>query len=89
MQRWEYLVLERVNVDKPGLTGGAKYGGDAKYEGVWGDDNKNQMSVQDRLNKLGMEGWELVSNTPLSLAGSSSWSGTSTSFVLCLKRLAP
>jgi len=56
MQKWEYLKLEHrlkphgIFVSEP-----------AYY---WEDDKTNPMSFQERLNFLGDQGWELISNFP-------------------------
>ncbi len=53
MQKWEYAFIEYVREQK----------GFDKRNGIyyWGDDKNITLSIKDRLNKLGKEGWEIAS----------------------------
>lgn len=57
MQKWEYLVLLHTwDVEL--------------QEYYWGTDPKDNMAIQDRLDELGKEGWELVAVRTLGMSAS-------------------
>lgn len=61
-QKWEYKVLRYDdNVWGPFASGDVKYE-DAGDSGVLVEDSASS-ALQERMNKLGQEGWELVSFT--------------------------
>lgn len=72
MQKWEYRVLTR--------------GFDKNDDYVWSD--KDKSTGEERLNRMGQEGWELVEVVTVSRSGSSSWAGLSTSLHYIFKRPA-
>jgi hypothetical protein len=53
MQKWEYAFIEYVREQK-----GFDFRNGVYY---WGDDRTITLSIKDRLNKFGREGWEIVS----------------------------
>jgi len=63
MQKWEYRVFN-LQHDPPPTDGGARR---APY---WADDPDLADSPEERLNKMGEEGWELasISQHPFSMA---------------------
>ncbi len=71
MQQWEYLVLERT-VDLE------------KHSTSWSDGVAE--SLERRLNKLGREGWELVSENSMALVSGGYWAGHTTDITFILKR---
>lgn len=53
MQNWEYAFIEYVREQKGfDLRNGVFY---------WGDDRGITLSIKDRLNNFGREGWEVAS----------------------------
>lgn len=62
MQKWEYRVF---NYHHP-----AAAEGEARPDPFWADDAKLADSPEERLNKMGEEGWELasISQHPFSMA---------------------
>lgn len=53
MQKWEYAFIEYVREQK-----GFDFRNGVYY---WGDDRTINLSIKDRLNKFGREGWEVSS----------------------------
>lgn len=53
MQKWEYTFIEYVREQK-----GFDFRNGVYY---WGDDRSIDLSIKDRLNKFGREGWEVAS----------------------------
>ena len=52
MQKWEYTFIEYVKEQKGfNLKNGVYY---------WGDDKSLSLSIKERLNKFGKDGWEIV-----------------------------
>lgn len=58
MQRWEYLILNHSRAPE-------NKGEDLLDAPRWTDDRELDMSIVERLNKLGEEGWELVNFSPV------------------------
>jgi hypothetical protein len=69
MQKWEYLYFRRAKVSTIlDALGKTLPEDDTEFlkgldsnEVVWLEDVRDQSSVEDKLNTLGEEGWELVS----------------------------
>jgi hypothetical protein len=59
MQKWEYLMMDRVYGVK-GLEGGEAANID-KRRWYWPDNPSDDSTIQQRLNQLGELGWEMVS----------------------------
>ena len=84
MPQWEYLCLRREMVyETTGLLSG-------RLLWRWDDENKNDkntlLSVQNRLNQLGEQGWELVSMIPVSDQDGASIAGRTSSVRFIFKR---
>jgi hypothetical protein len=70
MNRWEYRVLVR--------------GFDKNDNYIWTD--KDQRSSEERLNAMGLEGWELIEVVTVSRPDASSWAGLTTGLHYIFKR---
>jgi hypothetical protein len=78
MQQWEYVFLTRHII----------YGGifTTREEWYWADEKSNRMSAEERLNRMGDLGWELVAAVPASNFGGLQFAGKTTAFTFILKR---
>jgi hypothetical protein len=84
MPNYEYLLLSRrVSYTlKPGVVKQSTL--ETKW--FWEDVPEDSRTMQERLNALGKEGWELVSAFPLAQRSGEGWSGMTSCVDLILKR---
>jgi hypothetical protein len=86
VNKWEYLVLDRW---KRKFETGSLESGALMTRFVWyweGSDGSVRATLQQSLNQLGEEGWELVSIVPMALERGQGSAGVTTNIQVTLKR---
>jgi len=79
MQKWEYCSIALSYK-------AAQYPSYWKWKEEWLDDPKDGRAPEQRLDRLGQEGWELVSVVPRSVTERVDWAGITTHVTFYLKR---
>jgi hypothetical protein len=83
MQKWEYMVLERLMDTKQHIRLTKTF---LSISSSWLDDPNDSRSMSERLNALGQDGWDLISAYPKAQISGDAWSGVTSSQILILKR---